>query len=108
MRKRGLDQRFLAAMRSKLDHGRRRGYIGWDEHWNDCYFDSAPEGPTGFFMTRLLQEVVELTIAVASKDPGRIKGEAADVANFAMMVADIHDALDECAEEDNSDAQTQD
>lgn len=93
-RKRGLDRRFLAKMREKMDSGRRRGYVGWDQHWEDCLFPIEPCGTNGFMFQRFMQEVVELTNAVTSGDPARIISEAADVANFAMMIADIEDALE--------------
>ncbi len=90
-RGRGLSAEFLAAMREKLHKGRQRGYVGWDEHWN-CCFQEDSSGPKGFLMRRLLEEVTELILAVDSRDGDHIREEAADVANFAMMVADYYAA----------------
>lgn len=91
---RGLDKRFLDTMREKLDQGRRRGYVGWDRRWENCSFPSDPTGPHGTMMRRLREEVAELTIAVHSGNPDDIRKEAADVANFAMFIADIEGTLD--------------
>lgn len=45
-------------------------------------------------MRRLLEEVSELIVALAQEDKEAIRSESADVANFAMMVADVHQALE--------------
>lgn len=90
---RGLDNRFLAAMRYKLKKGREAGYDGWDLRWKNLWFGSTPRGTTGYMMRRLSEEMLELAEAVAKGDTKAIREEAADVANFAMMVADIHDSL---------------
>lgn len=99
MKKRGVSKRFLQEMRKKLEHGRNRGRTGWDEHWN-CKFSMTPQGTHGLMMIGLRAEMAELEIAInkaqESLNPetlAAIRSEAADVANFAMMVADIHDAL---------------
>lgn len=83
---RGLSNRFLNAMRSKLKKGRRRGYCGWDERWEEVEFAIDP---LQFMMLRLYGEITELAIALRDEDPSRILEEAADVANFAMFIADI-------------------
>ena len=83
---RGLSNRFLEAMRKKLKHGRNRGYIGWDQHWERCVF---PASPTLFLLARLHNEMDELVIAVHEGNSDTILKEAADVANFAMFIADI-------------------
>lgn len=44
----------------------------------------------GWFFKRLLDEVEELRQALESGEPVDIMEEAADVANFAMMIYDIH------------------
>lgn len=90
---RGLDNRFLAAMRDKLKKGRAAGYIGWDQRWENCWFGLSPCGTSGYMMRRLSDEMLELAEAVTKGDTKAIREEAADVANFAMMVADVHDAL---------------
>lgn len=87
---RGLSRRFLDAMRKKLARGRCCGYVGWDQHWKDCSFPAKPSGTRGLLMTRLQAEVWELVLAVHEGKPDKILEEAADVANFAMFVADIH------------------
>lgn len=92
MTKRGLDFVFTNAMRHKLQCGRNRGYVGWDRKWNDCTFQSCPTGRNGFLMQKLLSEVAELIVAVSSGNKASILEEAADVANLAMMVSDVHDA----------------
>lgn len=68
--------RFNAAMLAKLR-------ANSDRHWADC--------TRGYLMQRLWEEVAELQEAVVTKgmSADEIRGEAADVANFAMMVADI-------------------
>ena len=90
MKKRGLDRQFLIAMRDKLECGRRTGYIGWDKHWKGCTWYKRPFGVDGILMDRLFEEVRELVVAVAIGKAPDILSEAADVANMAMMVADIH------------------
>ena len=90
---RGLSKRFLEAMRQKLEHGRQKGHTGWDKHWN-CYTWGPLAGTNGELMSRLYQEVAELIIAVHEGNPETIKLEAADVANFAMFIADIEGALE--------------
>ena len=87
---RGLNKRFLEAMRDKLEHGRWRGYVGWDQHWKNCTFYESTKGPTGFLMRRLTEEIIELVVALEGGDSDHILSEAADVANFAMMIADFH------------------
>jgi NTP pyrophosphatase (non-canonical NTP hydrolase) len=47
-------------------------------------------GYRGFFMKRLQEEVLELAIALDGGDEDDILQEAADVANFAMFIADFH------------------
>jgi hypothetical protein len=85
---RGLDSRFLSAMRDGLENGRRKGYVGWDERWahGKVVF---PVPPMDWLKARLHQEMDELTVAIYEKDPDKILKEAADVANFAMFIADI-------------------
>lgn len=92
---RDLDKRFLNAMREKMQEGRKKGKVGWDQQWQDCNWSTHPEGPLGLLMECLRHEVTELTIALHDGTHEDILKEAADVANFAMMVADFHGALDE-------------
>lgn len=44
-----------------------------------------------YLSMRLTQEREELRRAVAAGDPVEIRREACDVANFAMMIADVAD-----------------
>ncbi len=87
---RGLSQKFLAAMRLKLAHGRAHEYTGWDSRWN-CHTFISLTGVRGGLMQKLFEEMAELIIAVDSGKSEAIIMEAADVANMAMMIADIHD-----------------
>lgn len=64
---------FVAAMRRKLAANAHKG------GWKDCDPD--------WLLKRLRQEVDELEEAV-QKGQG-VLGEAADVANFAMFIADV-------------------
>ena len=93
MSKRHVDKKFIAEMERKLESGRSRGYVGWDRHWNNCSFLISPQGVRELLFKKLQAEQTELLLAVASGDPKRILEEAADVANMAMMVADIHGGL---------------
>lgn len=65
---------FALAMEAKLkanDH--KGGWAGCDEHW---------------LMDRLYEEADELCDAINKGDPEAVAPEAADVANFAMMIYD--------------------
>ena len=84
---RGLSLKFLSAMRKGLDRGRMHGYKGWDEHWENVCFPCPSDM---FLKMRLHQEMDELIIALNERDPEKILNEAADVANFAMFLADIN------------------
>lgn len=90
---RQLSKDFLDAMREKLAKGHGKGMIGWEQHWEDCSFNREPCGWQGDFIQRLRGEVAELTMALFSGDKEKIRRECADVANFAMFIADIHEAL---------------
>ena len=80
---RGLDKRFLDAMRLKLEHGSKMGRTAYENHW-----DGSPCDLT-FLSKRLSEEVAELLLTIMKNDPDEILYEAADVANFAMMIADL-------------------
>lgn len=89
--KRDLDKDFLNAMREKLESGRQSGYVGWDREWVNCTFPMKDVGgPTGYFVSRLQQEVAELIVALTTGDHEVIRKEAADVANFAMFLSDYN------------------
>ena len=85
---RGLSNQFLNAMRQGLKRGRNKGYVGWDQHWKNTAF---PCSPTGWMMMRLHQEIDELVVALNKGSPDLILREAADVANFAMFIADMEE-----------------
>jgi hypothetical protein len=89
---RDLDKRFLNAMREKLQHGRDRGYHGWDQKWKDTVWPT--NNPSGYLLDRLNHEILELAVAMETGTKEQIKQETADVANFAMMIADITGSLD--------------
>ncbi len=89
MRTRGLPSYFLDMMRKKLDSGRRKGRTGFDNHWR-CSWPYPPLGPFGPLADGLHREVTELMIALEKGSEISILEEAADVANFAMMIADLH------------------
>ena len=92
---RDLHPSFLAAMREKLEYGRQQGRTAWDEGEYCHGYRCAPAGaPQGFLMNRLRSEMDELAGAIKRRDVEAIRLEAADVANFAMMVADANGALD--------------
>lgn len=65
---------FGAVMIAKLDKNAHKG------HWSTC--------SVYYLLDRLNQERHELVLAVDSNDAEKIRDEAADVANFAMMIAD--------------------
>ncbi len=72
-------QLFADAMEAKLKANDHKG------GWKGCV--------PSWLLRRLAVEVRELTDAVKRRKegwpPGKIRGEAADVANFAMMIADV-------------------
>jgi len=81
---------FAAMMRQKLEQNRHKG--GWEvgEH-DDLRWQQ------GAYLDRLIEEAEELKKALFkadySQNPQEIAEEAADVANFAMMIADISGGL---------------
>lgn len=66
---------FAQEMERKLQENDHKG--GWDT----C----SPK----WLLNRLRQETAELELAIATGDPVKTTREAADVANFAMMIADV-------------------
>jgi len=105
---RDLDKRFLKAMIKKLAKGRDDGKVGWDDGWDNCSWPTCEGGGgnNGALMTYLRDEVVELTLALERGKKPKILSECADIANFAMMVADYHEALDAKVEEAEEDDET--
>jgi NTP pyrophosphatase (non-canonical NTP hydrolase) len=93
---------FISAMEEKLQWGREQGRTGWDTNWADVSIDDFN---VTSLMYKLGEEVGELAQEVAEylKNPTevsyenieRLRLEAADVANVAMMIADMVGALDE-------------
>lgn len=65
---------FAEQMELKLRKNDHKG------HWDVC----TPE----YLLNRMKEEVKELAAIVYSENSQAIIGEAADVANFAMMIAD--------------------
>ena len=65
---------FATIMRMKLSKNNHKSH--WSESDNEC------------LLGRMSEEITELKEAIASGDRDRIIFEAADVANFAMMIAD--------------------
>ena len=90
---RDLDPNFLNAMRHKMQSGRESGKVGWDRKWEDTVFPT--NDPVGYLLDCLNHEILELAIAIDQGVVSDILYEAADVANFAMMIADITDALED-------------
>ena len=74
---------FAEAMEAKLRrHDNARGEHGWRDEHEDWLLD------------RLREETAELARAILTRVPDdkwrrRVLHEAADVANFAMMIADV-------------------
>ncbi|KKN05441.1 hypothetical protein LCGC14_1087360 [marine sediment metagenome] len=79
MKQRPVSPLFIRAMEEGLAHGRKQDYEGWDNRWKD--FDDLKELQR-FLFKRLDEEILEL-------DEDQSLLEAADVANIAMMIADV-------------------
>lgn len=67
-------QWFVQEMETQLKENDHKG------GWKNC--------TDSYLLSRLLEEVSELLLVTLENDQLRIKEEAADVANFAMMIAD--------------------
>lgn len=86
MNKRPVEKKFIEAMEEGLEHGRKMGRTGWDTHWKETKFESAKAG----LLDKLDEEYQELVEAVEDGESFQtILKEAGDVANIAMMLADI-------------------
>lgn len=84
--KRSVAGEFINAMEKGLAHGRRMGRTGWDSHWQESSFADVRLG----LLDKLDEEVNELIEAIDDNENGDVVlREAADVANIAMMLADI-------------------
>ncbi len=83
-------QQFAALMQTKLNENHSKG------GWKGVDFGPFGEGrghawseTSSYLLKRIEDEVIELKIAIANNhSPLEIAREAADVANFAMMIAD--------------------
>lgn len=96
MEDREVSKDFILAMEEKLEQGRKKDRVGWDQHWNDCFFPvSDVKSGNGLFMRSLLCEVLELAQAIEQGNVKQIRLEAADIANYAMFIADIHNSLED-------------
>lgn len=78
---RNLVAEFSEAMLAKLRQNRHKG-----DKWTSCEYE--------YFLYRLYEESRELQKAVErNADPEEVLEEAADVANFALMIAHKYGAL---------------
>lgn len=74
--------RFAEAMSTELANNRHKG------GWEGCTFK--------YLLNRAKQELAELERAVkANESPEAVLSEAADVANFCMMIAENYETQDE-------------
>jgi NTP pyrophosphatase (non-canonical NTP hydrolase) len=77
-------QWFCKQMESKLQENDHK------KHWSTMHPD--------YLIERLYQEASELWEAIGKRDASEIVKEAADVANFAMMIADVAEHINEVSE----------
>ena len=87
---------FITAMHEKLLVGFKKGYKGWQSHWEESSREGGIDLP--FLMGRLDEEVEELVevvnqLRVVGGHQNEVRHEAADVANIAMMIADMAGVL---------------
>lgn len=99
---RGVSKDFVLAMAEKLSAGRVKGRTGWDSKWKNISVDSFT---IHNLLNKLEEELCELEDLVfdlldydevgtaADVDLAEVRLEAADVANVAMMIADMAGAL---------------
>jgi len=102
---------FVLAMEEKLEHGREKGYTGWDSSWKNISGDrgliSAKDFSIHTLRNKLEEEFWELEELIfqlldyedrgtkADVNLADVRHEAADVANVAMMIADMAGALND-------------
>jgi len=79
---------FIAAMNERLERDLEMGKRGWDSRWIHIYEDDKL---IEMLRIKLHEEVEELFDVL--NEPDDLRLEAADVANIAMMIADIAGAL---------------
>jgi hypothetical protein len=85
---RPVDPRFVEAMEAGLEHGRSQGRVGWDTSW------VGEELDYGLLFQSLMDKFDEeyhefLDTLIMGQEPDVVRREAADVANVAMMLADL-------------------
>lgn len=83
---RGLSKTFLDEMRRRLDHGRDKGYTNWDRHWDSNF----QINPTELMFSELTSKLFELYTAIGQDNFDHINEKTADIANFAMFIADLN------------------
>ena len=88
---RPVDENFIRLMETKLTSGRRKGRVGWDNNWH-CKWPT--NDPMSALFKGLLNEVIELRLAMENKTAVDIGYEAADIANYAMFIADYAGSLE--------------
>lgn len=95
---------FILAMEEKLQHGREQGRTGWDSKWENISVDSFTLHNLRNKLEEEFWELEELIFELldydeigtkADVDLADVRLEAADVANVAMMVADMAGALND-------------
>ena len=93
---------FIAAMEEKLQWGREQGRTGWDSNWEIISVDSFTLHNLRNKLEEEFWELEELIFELLDyEEQGRVvdledvRLEAADVANVAMMIADMAGALDD-------------
>jgi hypothetical protein len=100
--KRAVSADFILAMEEKLQHGREKGRTGWDSKWKNVSVDSFTLHHLRNKLEEEFWELEELIFELLDyEEQGRVvdltevRHEAADVANVAMMVADMAGALND-------------
>lgn len=91
MSDRPVSSAFIKAMEEGLEHGRKMGQTGWDTAWKRWLGSpSTLQQVRMGLLDKLDEEVEELLDALRQKkEPEEVLREAADVANLAMMLADL-------------------
>ncbi len=95
---------FILAMEEKLEHGRKMGRTGWDSKWENISVDSFTLHNLRNKLEEEFWELEELIFEILDyhdeateesikEATEELRHEAADVANVAMMIADMAGAL---------------
>lgn len=82
MDKRPVDPDFIQAMETRLEHGRKLDRNAWEVYWKGFDIDEMYMN----LMEMLQEHFYEF---MDETDESKIKEHAADLANLAMMVADV-------------------